>query len=60
MLLKQKFALKVDALQRPARPSRTGTSKPEMSRIISITQSSGTGKSRLAEEYDSSDMLCNA
>ena len=60
MLLKQKLALNVDALQRAKRPSRTGISKLEMSRIIPIIQSSGTGKSRLAEEYDSFDMLCNA
>ena len=59
MLLKQKLALNVDALQRVKRPSRKRISKLEMSRIIPITQSSGTGKSRLAEEYDSSDMLCN-
>ena len=59
-LLKQKLALNVNALQRAKRPTRTRISKLEMSRIIPIIQSSGTGKSRLAEEYDSSDMLCNA
>ena len=59
MLLKQKLALNVDALQRAERPSIKRISKREMSRIIPIIQSSGTGKSRLAEEYDSSDMPCN-
>ena len=59
IFLKQKLALNVDALQRAERPSIKRISKLEMSRIIPIIQSSGTGKSRLAEEYDSFDMLCN-
>src|SRR5439155_14402986 len=58
MLLKQKLALNVDALQQARRPSSRGFSKLEMSRIIPIVQSSGTGKSRLAEEYHSPGMFC--
>jgi hypothetical protein len=50
MLLKQKLALNVDALQKVRRLSKTKISKLEMSRIIPILQSSGTGKSRLSEE----------
>src|SRR5208282_3134354 len=59
MLLKQKLALNVDALQQAETPTLKRISKLEMSRIIPIIQSSGTGKSRLAEEYDSSDMFRN-
>ena len=53
--LKRKLALNVDALKHARRSSRGKISKLEMSRIIPIIQSSGTGKSRLAEEYDLSD-----
>ena len=52
-LLKRKLALNVNALQRAPKPlPEMGViSKLDMSRIIPIVQSSGTGKSRLAEEY---------
>jgi len=60
MFLKQKLALNVDALQRAPPPSANTDSKLEMSRLIPIVQSSGSGKSRLAEEYGLSDTLCNA
>ena len=52
-LLKRKLALNVDALQRAPKPlpEMDVISKLDMSRIIPIVQSSGTGKSRLAEEY---------
>lgn len=61
MLLKQKLALNVDALQRAPKPlpEKDVISKLGMSRIIPIVQSSGTGKSRLAEEYSFCDMVCN-
>ena len=59
MFLKQKLALNVSALKRARKPTKDTISKLEMSRIIPIVQSSGTGKSRLAEEYDLSGMLCN-
>lgn len=55
--LKLKLALNVDALKHARRPSRGKISKLEMSRIIPIIQSSGTGKSRLAEEYDLFDVF---
>ena len=60
MFLKQKLALNVNALQRGRKPSSGKITKLEMSRLIPIVQSSGTGKSRLAQEYDFSGILCNA